>query len=275
MNKSIQDVFQMNTGTQIPAFGLGTYLSSPKEVTDSVLYALEAGYRHIDTAKFYENEKEIGDAIKKSNVPREDIFITTKLWMADFPKTKEAFENSLKALQCDYLDLYLIHWPGTDVDMRHKAWDTMNEMKEKGLLRACGVSNFMVDQMQDLIDYAGVIPANNQLEIHPWCARKEEQEYCKKHGITVTSWGPIFHGHLGEEPLMAELGEKYGKSAAQVTLRWHLQHDLIIIPKSIKKARIIENAELFDFEISKEDMEKIDALDGKGSFAPDSHTFNG
>jgi diketogulonate reductase-like aldo/keto reductase len=172
--------------------------------------------------------------------------------------------------------MYLLHWPGADLAARYKTWDYILSQMEKGRIRACGVSNFYEDQLEDLIQKSGVVPANNQVELHPWYQRRDLRKYCAGKGISVTAWGPIFHGHLGEEPLVAELGEKYGRSAAQVTLRWHVQHGVNIIPKSSKKERIESNAQIFDFQLSDEDMAKIDALDGKGTVnGLDPYTFDG
>lgn len=272
----INTTVKLNNGVDMPIFGLGLYQSQPgDEVYKAVRWAIDAGYNLADTATLYKNEESIGKAWKESGIRREDFFITTKLWPTDFSRAQELLETSLRLLQSDYVDLYLLHWPGTDADLRNKAWDVMLEQMGKGRIRACGVSNFYVHHMEEIIAHAGVEPANNQIELHPWYQRREERAYCAERGITVTSWGPIFHGHLAEEPLMGEIGEKHGKTAAQATLRWHLQHGINIIPKSVKQERIIENADIFDFELDEEDMRRVDALDGKGHFCSDADTFNG
>jgi diketogulonate reductase-like aldo/keto reductase len=275
--KDINDVRMLNDGNKIPRVGFGTYKASPEDAYQSVRDALEIGYRHIDTATFYENEADVGRAIKESSVPREEIFITTKLWPTDFPRASETFDNSLKLLGLDYLDLYLVHWPGSKTDVRHKVWDMMLGKKEQGKLHSLGASNFAVNHLEDIIAYSGVKPVTNQIEMHPFKMQPEVREYCEAQDIAITSWAPIFQGKLSEAPLMEELGAKYGKTPAQVTLRWHLQHGFIIIPKSTHKERILENTKLFDFEITDEDMKKIDALNrnkgmGRGV---DNQTFDG
>lgn len=272
----INTTVKLNNGVDMPVFGLGLYKSQPgDEVYNAVRWAIDAGYKLADTATFYHNEESVGKAWKDSGIHREDFFITTKLWPGDFNSVQEMLEQSLRFLQSDYVDLYLLHWPGTDADLRNNAWDVMLEQMAKGRIRACGVSNFYVHHLEGITAHAGVTPVNNQIELHPWYQRREERAYCGQHGITVTSWGPIFHGHLSEEPLMAEVGEKYGKTPAQATLRWHLQQGIDIIPKSVKKERIIENAGIFDFELTEEDMGRINALDGKGHFSFDADQFDG
>ncbi len=276
MTKNIGTLQTLNNGVDMPCFGLGVFRAQPgDEVYNAVRWALDYGYRLVDTAAMYENEQDVGRAIRESGLPRESVFVTTKLWINDFDDVEAALDKSLKALGMDYVDLYLQHWPGTDAGRRHKVWDDMLEQAAKGKIRACGVSNYMQDQLEQLIDQTGVAPTNNQIEIHPWHQQSALREYCANMRISVTSWGPIFHGHLSEVPLMAELGEKYGKTAAQVTLRWHVQQNINLIPKSVNKDRILENAQIFDFELSTEDMQKIEALDGRVSFAFDPHIFNG
>ncbi|MGI6153051.1 MAG: aldo/keto reductase [Christensenellaceae bacterium] len=275
--RDMHDVRVLNDGYKIPRLGFGTYKASPEDAYNSVRDALDAGYRHIDTATFYHNEADVGRAIAHSNVPREEIFITTKIWPTDFEKASQTFDESIKLLGLDYLDLYLIHWPGTKVDLRHRVWDMMNEKREQGKLRSLGVSNFSVNHLEDLAAYSKTAPAVNQIEMHPFKMQPEVAAYCNAHDIAITSWAPIFQGRLSEAPLMEKLGKKYGKSAAQVTLRWHLQHGFIIIPKSTHKERIVENTKLYDFEISEEDMKSIDALNrnkglGRGV---DNQTFDG
>lgn len=276
MIQGIQDRIRIADGVEMPGFGLGLYKAKAgKEVYRAVRFALDAGYRHLDTATFYHNEADVGRAVKESGVPREEVFIATKLWPEDFTRAQEVFEESLRALSGDYIDLYMLHWPGTDEALRYRTWDILLGLREKGLIRAAGVSNFLASQLEDMRRETGALPANNQVELHPWHQQREVREYCAKNGISVTAWGPIFHGHLKEEPLMKEIGDQYGKSAAQATLRWHIQHDIIVIPKSVKEKRIIENADIFDFELSAGDMERIDALDGKLRFSWDPAAFDG
>jgi 3-dehydroquinate dehydratase type II len=274
--QSIADTQTLNNGIKMPKFGLGVYQAKPgKEVYRAVRCALEAGYRLIDTAAFYHNEADVGKAVKDSGIPREELFLVTKLWPLEFRSALSAFEQSLAFLNSGYVDLYLMHWPGTDSEARLKGWETMQELQQKGLIRALGVSNFYIHHLEHLIEHTGMVPSNNQIELHPWQQQRNIRTYCIQKGISVTAWGPIFHGHLSEEPLMGELGEKYGKSAAQVTLRWHIQHDINVIPKSVRPDRIQENTKLFDFALDQEDMARIDALDGKGAFAFNADLFDG
>jgi len=276
MIHSITDTFKMNDGVKIPGFGLGVYLTKVGEETyNSVRMALDIGYRHVDTAALYENEEDVGKAVCDSGIPREELFITTKIWPLDFADAEKALDISLKKLGMEYVDLYLHHWPGTDKDLRLQAWNTLSTLKSKGLIRSLGVSNYLVSHLKELIDETGIVPSNNQIQLHPWFPQKEVQDFCKANDISITSWGPIFHGHLNEEPLMKELGEKYGRTPAQVTLRWHVQNEIIIIPKSIRKERLEENSKLFDFSIEPEDMERIDALSCGRYFGPDPMTFSG
>jgi len=276
MIDSLKGTYKLNDGKQIPGIGLGVFrVEDGQEIYDNVREALDIGYRHIDTAALYHNEAGVGKAIRESGVPREDVFLTTKLWPLDFERTQDAFDESFKKLGTEYIDLYLLHWPGVNEDLRYRAWDTLLELREKGLIKSAGVSNFMAHHLEHMIEKTGVVPVNNQIELHPWHQQREVCRYCRANNITITAWGPIFHGHLAEEPLMTELGEKYGKSPAQVTLRWHIQNGIIIIPKSSKKERLIENTELFDFEIQPDDMERINALDGKKQLGFDPLVFDG
>lgn len=275
MINSLQGTMELNCNVAMPGFGLGVYLATGSEVVDAVSFAIQHGYRLVDTATFYHNEAGVGDGVRKSGIAREDIFVTTKIWPTDFQNAQAAFEESLKQLKMDYVDMYLMHWPGTDKDLRYRVWETMLKMQEQGKVRACGVSNFEVHHIQDLQDHTGTIPAADQVELHPWHQQRQLRDFCNERGIVVSAWGPLMHGHLAEEPVLAEIGKKYGKSAAQVTLRWDVQNDIATIPKSVHPERIESNADIFDFELSPEDMEAIDALDGKGSFGADPNTFNG
>jgi diketogulonate reductase-like aldo/keto reductase len=277
MIKSLSDGIELLCGARMPVVGLGLYKASPEkdETYNAVRWALDAGYRHIDTARFYRNESEVGRAIKDSKVLREEIFVTSKLWITDYASPLSAFKESLKSLGSDYMDACLLHWPGTDEGLRFKAWEALLEMVRGKKLFCAGVSNFLNHHINELIGRFGVVPSMNQIELHPWRQQRESAAYCGGKGIQIVSWGPIFHGHLGEEPLMAEIAGHYGVSPAQATLRWHLQKGFVIIPKSVHKERIIQNAQLFDFELSGEDMRAIDTLDGRRRFASNEDFFNG
>lgn len=275
MISGIGDTLPLLDGGEIPGFGLGCYKSKGEEGYRAIRHAAQIGYRHFDTAAFYENEKEVGRAIRDCGVSREKLFVTTKIWPLEFGRPQEALDRSLAALDIGYADMVLLHWPGTDRDARLRAWDALLEAREKGRIRHAGVSNFLPHHLEELAEHSGEMPVADQIELHPWHQQRELCGFCAEHKIVATAWGPLFHGHLAEEPLMAELGGKYGKSPAQVTLRWDLQHGYCTIPKSVTPERLLSNTELFDFSISDGDMERIDALDGKGSYSFDPDTFNG
>ena len=277
MIKSIIDKVTLNDGVKMPWFGLGVYLvAEGDEVYNSVRWALEAGYRLIDTAAFYENEEGVGRAIRDSGIPREEIFVTTKVWNTyhGYDKTLRSCEQSLSKLGMDYADLFLIHWPGQNRDRMLKTWEALLNLKEKKKIRSAGVSNFKQHHIDAVIAASGVTPSVNQVELHPWYSKKDLLRYAQEKGIILTAWGPIFHGHLSEVPEVHELGRKYGKSGAQVVLRWHLQNGVSIIPKSVHKNRIVENEQLFDFELTDEDMRFIDNLNKDKGFGPDPDTMN-
>ncbi len=277
MTKILQETVTLANGISMPIVGLGLYKSAPEqgEAYNAVRCALDIGYRHIDTATFYRNEGEVGRALLDSGVSREEVFVTTKLWPGDFGRAQAAFEDSLKRLGGEYIDAYLFHWPGADADLRYRAWEMMLAEQQKGRIRCAAVSNFLPHHIEDLIKRFDVIPPVNQIELHPWRQQRENAAYCREKGIQVVSWGPIFHGHLAEEPLMEEIAKKYGVSPARATLRWHLQKGYGIIPKSVHGERIADNARLDNFALDSEDMRRIDALDGKKRFALNEDTFNG
>ncbi|MEN3156400.1 aldo/keto reductase [Priestia aryabhattai] len=255
----------LNNGVEMPILGFGVYLiEDENECEQSVYDALMAGYRLIDTAAAYLNEEAVGRAIKRSGVPREEIFITTKLWIQDagYENTKEAFAKSLEKLQVDYLDLYLIHQPFGDV---YGSWRAMEELYREGKIRAIGVSNFHMDRLVDLMDHNEVIPAVNQIETHPFTQQVESAKFMKENNVQIESWGPFAQGkhNVFENEVLVSLAEKHNKSVSQVILRWLTQREVVVIPKSVRKERIIENFNIFDFELSKEDMETIATLDTK------------
>lgn len=245
----------------MPWFGLGVFkVENGSEATESVKAAIKNGYRSIDTAAVYKNEEGVGIGIKESGVAREELFITSKVWNEDqgYDTTLAAFEKSLERLQLDYLDLYLIHWPGKD---KYKdTWRALEKLYKDGKIRAIGVSNFQVHHLEELLKDAEIKPMVNQVEFHPRLTQKELRDYCKKQGIQLEAWSPLMQGQLLDNEVLTQIAEKYNKSVAQVILRWDLQHEVVTIPKSIKEHRIIENADIFDFELSQEDMDKIDEL---------------
>ncbi|AYB38192.1 aldo/keto reductase [Brevibacillus laterosporus] len=257
----------LNNGVEMPILGFGVYqIQDASECEQSVYDAIMAGYRLIDTAASYLNEEAVGRAIKRSGVPREELFITTKLWVQDtgYENTKIAFEKSLKRLQLDYLDLYLIHQPFGDV---FGSWRAMEELYREGKVKAIGVSNFRDDRLLDFTLRNEVIPAINQVETHPFCQQIESHNLMKEHNIQIESWGPFAEGknNMFQNEVLVSLAEKHNKSVAQVILRWLTQRGVVAIPKSVRKERIIENFNIFDFELSQEDMEKISTLDTKKS----------
>ncbi len=265
-------------GNSIPMVGLGVFLSEDgQETENAVKWALEAGYRHIDTAKIYGNEKSVGKAMKESGVKREDIFLTTKLWNEDIRqgKAREACLKSLEDLGTDYIDLYLLHWP---VEGRVEAWLELEKLYKEGLVKNIGVSNFTQAHLTELLEKATVVPCTNQIESHPKLTNTDLIDFCKARDISVEAWSPLGGGTTAAELLKNEtlvaIGEKYGKSAAQVIIRWNLQRDVIVLPKSVNKERIIQNFDVFDFELSKEDMDAIFAMNTNSRVGADPDNFN-
>lgn len=259
----------LSNGVKMPWVGFGTYKIKDSNITrESIKEALKAGYKHIDTASFYENEEEIGIGIKESGIPRDEIFLTSKVWNTDqgYEKTLEAFKVSLKKLGTDYLDLYLIHWPKA---LSKKTWKALEKLYKEGKVRAIGVSNFKVHHLKELMEDAEIIPMVNQVEYHPQLPQTEVHEFCKKHNIQLEAWAPLMRGKVLEIPLMQELAKKYGKTISQITLRWDLQMEVVTIPKSSTPERIKENIDLYDFEITSEDMERIASLNIGERTGPD------
>ncbi|MEH7352588.1 aldo/keto reductase [Neobacillus drentensis] len=275
MPTSLKDTTILHNGVKMPWLGLGVFkVTEVEEVIQSVKAAIRNGYISIDTAAIYGNEEGVGQAIKESGVPREELFITSKVWNSDqgYETTLKAFETSLNKLGLDYLDLYLIHWPGKD--KYKETWKALEKLYKDGRVRAIGVSNFQIHHLEDLISSAEIKPMVNQVEYHPHLTQKELQAFCKKEGIQLEAWSPLKQGQLLNEQILVDIAHKYNKSVAQVILRWDLQHGVVTIPKSIKEHRIIENADVFDFELTSEDMEKIDALnqDSRAGSHPDTMT---
>ncbi len=276
MNDSLREGVELPSGGIMPWLGLGTWQSKDgDEVKRAVLWALEAGYRHIDTAAVYGNERGVGAALRESGVPREELFITTKLWNEDQRRgtQKQAFDQSLERLGLGYVDLYLIHWPV--VDRIRPSWRVLEELHRAGRARAIGVSNFQVHHLRDLMrDPEAVRPMVNQCEFHPHLVQAELRAYCEEHGVVFEGWSPLMRGKVGRVSEIAELAEKYNKSPEQLVLRWSVQHGAVTIPKSTKRERIVANAQVFDFEIADEDVAAIDALDRGERTGPDPDNFN-
>ena len=271
--RSIQDTTVLNNGVRMPWLGLGVFqVAEGEEVRNAVRWAIEEGYRSIDTAAGYRNETGVGQAIRESGVPREELFITTKLANPDqgYESTLRAFEESRRKLGVDYVDLYLIHWPGRD--KYKETWRAFEKLYNEGYIRAIGVSNFQIHHLESLKETSGIIPAVNQVEFHPLLTQKELLAYCKREGIQLEAWSPIMKGNL-DLPLLQELAAKYGKTPAQIVLRWDLQLGVVTIPKSVRRERIAENAGIFDFELTEEDMRAIDALNKNHRFGPHPDEF--
>lgn len=254
---------KLNNGVEMPKLGFGVFqMTDAKECERAVIDAIESGYRLIDTAASYQNETQVGNALKQSGVEREALFVTTKLWLQDthYAGAKAQFERSLNRLQLDYVDLYLIHQPYGDV---HGAWRAMEELHQAGKIRAIGVSNFHPDRLADLIAFNNVVPAVNQIEVNPFNQQLHAVPWMKSRGIQPEAWAPFAEGKNGlfQHPLLTAMGEKRGKSVGQVVLRWIYQRDIISLAKSVRRERIEENINILDFELSEEEMEKITALD--------------
>jgi len=257
------NTIELNNGVEMPLLGFGTYQIDDHDVCErSVATALDTGYRLIDTAAAYGNEEAVGSAIRNSDVPRDEVFVTSKLWLQDagYEATKDAFERSMDRLGLDYLDLYLIHQPFGDV---HGSWRAMEELYEDGQVRAIGVSNFHPDRLMDLIVHNDVVPAVDQIETHPFYQRTEDHEFLDEYDVQHQSWGPFAEGQndIFEHDVLTEIGDRYGKSAAQVVLRWLTQREVVAIPKSVHEERITENFAIFDFELTTEEMATIADLD--------------
>ncbi|MCG7392220.1 aldo/keto reductase [Microvirga sp. ACRRW] len=268
--------FRLNDGNTMPQLGYGVWRVSNEEAATSVVDAIKAGYRSIDTAAIYDNEEGVGKAIAASDVPRNELFITTKLWNDNrsFDGALTAFDQSLKRLRLDTVDLYLIHWPGVSGEGYVDAWRALVRLKEEGRVKSIGVSNFMPPHLQRIIDATGIVPVLNQIELHPRFQQKELRTFHAQHDIATESWGPLGQGSLVADEKLAAIGRKYGKTPAQVILRWHLDNAFIVIPKSVNPSRIRENIDVFDFALDADDMRIIEAMDDKdGRVGPDPAIF--
>jgi diketogulonate reductase-like aldo/keto reductase len=258
----LTSTIRLRDDVEIPCLGLGVFAAgSGKATTDAVTWALERGYRHIDTAHFYQNEKEVGEAVKSSPVPQREIFITTKLWNDDhgYDRALRAFDASLRALQVDVVDLYLMHWPmkGKRLD----SWRAMERLFEEGRARTIGVSNFVVHHLEELFANADVKPHINQIELHPFCQQRATVDWCREHGVAVEAYSPLTKGHRLNDPTVRRIASEIAKSPAQVLIRWGLQKGFVVIPKSANKQRINENASVFDWLLSDAQMGALDALE--------------
>ncbi|GAA4108297.1 aldo/keto reductase [Aquimarina addita] len=272
---NIQGTFQLHNGVQMPYLGLGVYQSNnDQEVVDAVQWALEAGYRHVDTASIYKNEEGVGRAMRNSSTPREDIFVVSKVWNNDqgYESTLKAFDESLKKLQLEYLDLYLIHWPVQGI--YKETWSALEKLYKEKRVRAIGVSNFMQHHLEDLMKTASIVPMVNQMEFHPYLVQQSLIDFCNQHQIQYEAWSPFMQGKIFNTAVLDDLAKKYNKSVAHIILRWNLQKGVITIPKSSNQERIISNSDVFDFELSIDDIQFIDALDSNQRIGPDPDNFN-
>lgn len=268
---------KMSSGYEIPQLGLGTWLLRDAACERVVSEALEVGYRHIDTAAVYENEREVGRAIELSGVDRASLFITTKLANSEQHDPAAAFERSLERLGLDYVDLYLLHWPLPARNTSLPAWRALTEIAESGRARTIGVCNYEIVHLEELIAETGVVPAINQIELHPEHQRSELVEYCRERGIVIESWGPFAQGKsdLLSRSEVLRIAKAHGKTPAQVVLRWHIEREHVVIPKTSSRERLIENADVFDVSLSQEDRAALDAFETGTNYGPDPYTYDG
>lgn len=274
MTTSIESRTTLTNGVKMPWLGLGVFnMIAENEVEEAVKSAIATGYRSFDTAASYNNEEGVGRAIRDCGVPRDELFITTKVWNSDhgYNAALSAFEASRKRLGVEYIDLYLVHWPvkGKYVE----TWKALEKLYQDGSVRAIGVSNFQTHHLEDIMAVGNVVPMVNQVEFHPLLAQQQLRKFCKSHRIQLEAWSPLMHGRL-DEPLLREIASNYGKTPAQVVLRWDLQNEVVTIPKSSNPERLKENAAIFDFALSDEDMAKLNAMDCSRRFGADPDNFN-
>jgi methylglyoxal/glyoxal reductase len=277
--KNLQDTTTLHNGVKMPWFGIGVFkVEEGPELVHAVKTAIQYGYRSIDTAAIYENEAGVGQGIreglKETGISREELFVTSKVWNADlgYESTIKAYETSLNKLGLEYLDLYLIHWP---VEGKYKeAWRALETLYKEGRVKAIGVSNFHIHHLEDLMKDAEIKPMVNQVEYHPRLTQKELKAFCREHGIQLEAWSPLMQGQLLDHQVLKDIANKYGKSPAQVILRWDLQNGVVTIPKSTKAHRIAENAQVFDFALTDEEMERIDGLNQNKRVGPDPDNFD-
>ena len=265
----------LHDGARIPQVGLGVWQTPNDEAAPAVKAALDAGYRHVDTAAVYENEEGVGEGIRQSGLSRSDIFLTTKLWNTEqgYEQTLKAFDASLKRLGTDYVDLYLIHWPSAHRGLFVDTWKAFVKLQEEGRAKSIGVSNFYPEHVEKIVAETGVVPVINQIELHPDFQQREARAFHEKHKIATQSWSPLGQGKLLGHPLIGEIARKLGRTPAQVIIRWHIDNGLVVIPKSVTPSRIVENFKVFDFKLSAEDLAKLNTLDDAGArMGPDPKT---
>ncbi|MFF3898436.1 aldo/keto reductase [[Kitasatospora] papulosa] len=267
----------LNNGVEIPQLGFGTFQIPPQETRETTLAALKAGYRHIDTAQMYGNEEEVGEAVRDSGLDRGDVFVTSKLdnGAHAYDDALHAFEGTMEKIRLDYLDLFLIHWPLPDRGDFVETWKALEEIYRSGRVKSIGVSNFQPHHLRRLLDGSVVVPAVNQIEVHPYLTQDAVRSFGAEHGIATEAWSPIAQGKVLDDPTLVRIAERVGKSTAQVTLRWHLQRGDIAFPKSVTRRRIEENFDLFDFELTEGDIGEINALNRDERTGLDPDRFNG
>jgi 2,5-diketo-D-gluconate reductase A len=253
----------MNDGRSIPQLGLGVYKIPDDAASDAVQTALEAGYRHIDTAALYENERGVGEGLARAGLPREDVFVTTKVWndRQGFDETLRAFDESLRLLATEYVNLYLIHWPAPSQDLYVETWRALETLQAEGRARSIGVSNFHPHHLDRLLNETDVVPVINQVELHPWLQQMHVRRYDQDHGILTEAWSPLARGRVVGDGTLDRIAGKHGKTPAQVVLRWHVELGNVVIPKSVTPSRIRENIDVFDFSLDTDDLEQITALE--------------
>jgi 2,5-diketo-D-gluconate reductase A len=268
---------ELNDGGTMPRIGFGVFQVAPEETVEAVSYALQTGYRAVDTAAAYANEREVGSAVRASGIGREEMFVTTKLWNSDHGResAQRAFDHSLDRLGFDYVDLYLIHWPAPGRGLYVETWEVLIELKAAGRARSIGVSNFEIEHLERVVDATGVVPAVNQVELHPRLQRQELRGFHAEHGIVTEAWSPIAKGRVLDDPVVTELAARHDRTPAQIVLRWHLQLGNVVIPKSVTPARIEENFRVLDFTLDDDAMRRIEALDAGERTGPHPATFNG
>ncbi len=271
-----QPIIKLHDGNRMPQLGLGVWQASVDEARSAAVTALEVGYRSIDTAAIYKNEEGIGQALRETDVARDDIFVTTKLWNDDQLNAEEALETSLKKLQLDSVDLYLMHWPCPEKDTFVAAWQAMIKLQQQGLTKSIGVCNFNEPHLKRLLDETGVSPVINQVELHPMLQQRTLHSWNAMHHIQTESWSPLAQGGEGvfDQDIIKRLAQKYGKTPAQIVIRWHLDSGLVVIPKSVTPSRIKENFEVFDFRLEKTEISEIASLDRNNRLGPDPESFN-